>query len=158
MRSRDLEELSKEELINLVKLYSKDPLTGLKMRRDFELQYEALFETGEDFYLTMIDINGLHNINKLQGYDAGDNLIRKVVEYLKYHCQGSGDIFRLGGDEFVILSKKIHKECLETKNFCISTVVRKDFNNSGAMFTRVDELVIQSKADFYKSNGNNRRV
>ena len=158
MRNRDLEKLSREELINLVQLYSKDPLTGLRGRRDFELKFEEMFEDHDcEFYLTMLDINGLHNMNKIS-YDMGDSLIRKVVEYLKYYCQGTGELFRLGGDEFVIISKDLQKDCKQTKNFCMSNVYSEDFCTSGEMFSAADRMVLDAKAEFYKNNGNNRRL
>ena len=157
MRNRDLENLSREELMNLVRLYSKDPLTSLRGRRDFELMFESCFEEGKEFYLTMLDINGLHNMNKIS-YDMGDTLIRKVVDYLKYYCQGSGEIFRLGGDEFVIISKDFQKTCKENKNFCMSNVFSKDFKTSGEMFTAADRMVLDAKAEYYSKDGNGRRI
>ena len=137
-------------------LYSKDALTGLRTRRDFELIFEEKFENGEDFNLVMIDINGLHNMNKIS-YDAGDALIRKVVEYMKYHCQGNGEIFRLGGDEFVVLLDSVDIRCKETKNFCMSIVYNTDFKTSGEMFCAADRMVLNAKAEFYKKPGNGRR-
>ena len=126
------------------------------MRRDFELTFEEMFEGDEAFLLTMVDVNGLHAANRNSGYDAGDNLIRKVVDFLKYHCQGTGGMWRLGGDEFVIINSS--GDCKVSKNFCQATVSSSDFKTSGEMFIEVDRLVLEDKELFYKTKGNNRRV
>jgi len=67
---------------NMVKTYKFDYLTGMKQRLDFEEETISKFER-QRFYLAMVDITGLHTVNREQGYEAGDTLISKVANCIK---------------------------------------------------------------------------
>lgn len=107
-----------------VKRYKYDYLTGLKLRMDFDGYLKTLFEMYEFedriFTLILIDIDGLHEINRTHGYHEGDNLIKTVsniilssfLECSTVECSGA-EVFRIGGDEFAILVKGFNKERLE---------------------------------------------
>ena len=92
-----------------VKRYKYDFLTGLKMRKDFDDKLDRMFEAYEfedkPFVFIMVDVDGLHNVNRLQGYAAGDSLIVGVAEKLKsiFSDQKNADVFRISGDEFGVL-------------------------------------------------------
>jgi diguanylate cyclase len=108
-----------------VKRYKYDFLTGLKMRMDFDEYLKILFELYEFedrvFTLVIIDVDGLHNINRVEGYVAGDNTIKLVANTIQstfLECTGNdcsgAEVFRIGGDEFAILVKGFNRERLET--------------------------------------------
>ena len=92
-----------------VKKYKYDFLTGLKQRKDFDDKLQLMFEGFEfeekQFAFIMLDVDGLHNVNRLQGYDSGDNLLKTVsheVSNLFEECD-QADVFRISGDEFAVL-------------------------------------------------------
>jgi len=152
---KDLSVLSKEDLIKLVEFYRRDSLTGLKMRKDFEVEFYEHFKSGVSFYLILVDINGLKEVNTKNGYLAGDDLIRRVANYLEYNC--SGKIFRLGGDELVLLHKNKSVTCVPTEDFCMSVVHSIDFTSTTDMFKAADNQLSLEKLKYYSTTGKERR-
>ncbi len=151
-----LKEMSNEKLIQLVEFYRRNPVTNLLGRKDFELRFDEMFHSGEDFSLILIDVNGLHNVNKRQGYSAGDDLLRRAFSYIEYNCLG--ELFHLGGDEGVILTKVVNASCAPTNDFCMATVSNKDFESPTQMFDNCDRLLNASKEEFYKTTHRDRRA
>lgn len=140
-----------EEQLNL---YKHDALTGLLLRRDFEEKFFEYFNLGIRFYLTLIDINGLHNINSNQGYVAGDTLIKNVASNLIKNCNGL--IYRIGGDEFAILGINSINCVDKDKNVSVS-VSSEGFKSMLGMFNGADDKMKLAKKEHYK-NSNERRV
>ena len=109
--SDEVELLKKQikKLKQTVNKYKYDYLTGFKMRIDYE---EAIIRAEYDinnndseYTFIIIDLDGLHNINRIHGYEYGDNVIKKLSIMLgDMFCPS--DIYRIGGDEFMIISKK----------------------------------------------------
>jgi len=76
-----------------------DGLTSLDNRYSFE-QNVAWIEQGEDTALVVFfDAANLHYANKVLGYSAADNLLRRIADNLRDY----DNAFRIGGDEFAIL-------------------------------------------------------
>lgn len=84
-----------------------DSLTGLMNRSGFESSLVATLSnarsTNSQHCLLHVDIDQLHVINDLMGYQEGDNLIRRVAKTLRSLLRDSDSVARLGGDEFGIL-------------------------------------------------------
>ena len=140
-----------EELINL---YRHDALTGLKLRRDFELKFTEFFDSGVDFFITMVDVNGLHTLNREENYDAGDRLIRYVAN--KFMSCSHGIVYRIGGDEFVSLS--LTEPLLPNDSrFIGASICSKNYKSEKSIFDAVDRKVIKLKAEFYKNREYDRR-
>jgi diguanylate cyclase (GGDEF)-like protein len=53
--------------------------------------------------ITYVDINNLHEINRIYGHEAGDDVIMNVSKLIRFYYTGS-KIFRIDGDEFVIVT------------------------------------------------------
>ena len=62
--------------------------------------------------IAFADLNGLKNINDVEGHDAGDKLLVRAAALLKI-AFGDYEIYRAGGDEFVILCPGVSKEKLD---------------------------------------------
>jgi len=94
-------------LEKLVKKYKFDTaMTGFMGKQDFNEKLDRVFEehqfTDSDFTFVIADIDGLHNVNRLDGVDAGDNLINGVANQMKEHFS-IDQVYRIGGDEFAII-------------------------------------------------------
>jgi diguanylate cyclase (GGDEF)-like protein len=143
-----------------VRKYKYDYLTGLKMRNDFDNYLRSLYEMYEfenqTFTLVLVDIDGLHAVNRNEGYEKGDNLITSVANQLIQSfndCNGK-EVFRIGGDEFAILIKGFAKEKLEELLSQLDDVttsylnidVTKDYGSPSNIFKIVDKEIIAKKA------------
>lgn len=142
-----------------VKRYKYDFLTGLKMRMDFDGYLKTLFEMYEfedrDFTLVLIDVDGLHYVNRTEGYVAGDRLIQNISSTLITafaECNGS-EVFRIGGDEFAVLIKGFNEENLKIliksmdKVTCAYSVVDQNhpYASPADVFRKTDKELINKK-------------
>lgn len=103
-RSRTLAELRHDQLHHQA---AHDALTGLVNRGAFEMALADALEEGSRraavFSLCYLDLDEFKVVNDIHGYQAGDDLLRQIVERLAAHMR-KGDVFaRLGGDEFAVL-------------------------------------------------------
>lgn len=97
--NRRLSELANE----LRTLAERDLLTGLPNTRSFEPAITRRIDDEETFALLIADVDGLKRINAANGYDEGNDLLRKVAGRLTSKLPPSSDIARVGDDEFAIL-------------------------------------------------------
>ena len=93
---------------------SKDALTGLNNRREFENQFDNMAKNAEKLLVGMIDIDFFKSINDTYGHVEGDQAIKKISLVLARSCaacknEGGFFLSRYGGDEFVILSKEFNE-------------------------------------------------
>jgi diguanylate cyclase (GGDEF)-like protein len=157
---QDLCSLSKDRLIKMIYYYKYDDLTGLPGRKDFEREFHEIFNhykaKNKTFYLGFVDVNGLHEVNRNEGYYAGDNLIKRVASCLTYSC--NGDIYRSSGDEFFIISKTDNsKNCKTHEDYVFAQVSNEGFRTSSEMFDFLDKKLIEAKKEYYKQTGKDRR-
>lgn len=96
-------------LNSTVEHFSLDSLTGLKNRENLHNYVKKLWNnhTEEDYYLFMIDMNGLKAVNDVYGHLEGDNAIKAISQALDYLLtdRNEGVVCRYGGDEFVAVVK-----------------------------------------------------
>ncbi len=90
------------------KIADIDAMTGVANKRAYferENELNVLIQEGKaEFALTMIDLNGLKEINDNLGHEKGDDVINGLAELIKKHYHSSS-IYRVGGDEFVVLQE-----------------------------------------------------
>lgn len=88
-----------------------DPLTGAYNRLYFEKAIKEMKSgshpekrnpTGQH-YLMMIDLDKFKEINDTYGHDAGDAVLRHVVDSLTDMTRETDAVCRIGGDEFVVI-------------------------------------------------------
>lgn len=142
-----------------VKKYKYDFLSGLKMRTDFDGYLKTLFEMYEfedrAFTFILVDIDGLHSVNRTSGYFAGDSMIKGIAKQLVQsfqECNGT-EVFRIGGDEFAVLLKGTNKEKLEElldsiQNITYTYVIvdQEDmFASPSDLFRKVDKELVNKK-------------
>lgn len=91
----------------LLRLAQIDALSGVYNRGAFletarELTRRARLSQ-QPVALAVIDVDHFKQINDTHGHDAGDRVICRVAELLRYSVRADDLVGRLGGDEFVIL-------------------------------------------------------
>ncbi|MCF6282116.1 MAG: EAL domain-containing protein [Candidatus Polarisedimenticolaceae bacterium] len=84
-----------------------DLLTGLENRLQFERRLEHMLENakryGKQHALLYLDLDQFKIVNDTCGHIAGDELLRRLTNMLKFKMRESDMLTRLGGDEFGIL-------------------------------------------------------
>jgi diguanylate cyclase (GGDEF)-like protein/putative nucleotidyltransferase with HDIG domain len=84
-----------------------DELTALYNHRHFHerLDQEITRNTrfGGTFSLIMMDVDLFKSYNDIYGHLAGDNVLRKVGEYIVNSIRGIDLAFRYGGEEFTVI-------------------------------------------------------
>lgn len=136
-----------QELIhwkNMVKLYKFDYLTGLKQRRDFETETIHKMKN-QEFWIAMYDITGLHKVNRENGFNAGDALIRKVANDIQ-QIESNWETYRIGGDEFIgLFFDKPNKEIQNATGVCLHSSTFETFRE---MMHELDKQLISKKEEF----------
>jgi diguanylate cyclase (GGDEF)-like protein/PAS domain S-box-containing protein len=88
-------------------LATRDPLTGLPNRRQFEEQLVRgtahAQRSGQLLALMFIDLDKFKTVNDTLGHQVGDSLLREVARRLSAAIRKGDTLSRFGGDEFVIL-------------------------------------------------------
>lgn len=84
-----------------------DELTGVRNKNAFKeltdtIQIEVDHGTAEPFAIVVCDVNGLKQINDVQGHRAGDRFIREACQII-CHIYDHSPVFRIGGDEFTVV-------------------------------------------------------
>jgi diguanylate cyclase (GGDEF)-like protein len=96
--------------LELARLSRTDPLTGALNRRGLEERLEAELGRGRrdgwaggEVSVVLIDLDRFKEVNDTQGHEAGDLLLRHVVERGSRVLRSADAIGRTGGDEFAVL-------------------------------------------------------
>ncbi len=132
-----------EKLRKQVEFLSKNYVTGLYSRHVFMQELEKKFNSKIDFHLSLHDADNLHEINRISGYAAGDNLLREIAEELKT-CEEPCRAFHIGGDEFFVIHKSKPSE-FRCGNATSAIVGSKDFLSISEMMETLDKKVSERK-------------
>lgn len=97
----------KEHEAHIQYLADHDALTGLLNRRRYELDLQALLETGQVGCVFMLDIDDFKNINDTQGHMYGDRILQHVAKILEKSAGLNATVYRFGGDEFLIIMENM---------------------------------------------------
>lgn len=91
----------------LCELSSRDALTGLANRRQFELalasEIDRVARAGEPALVLMIDIDHFKKINDSHGHPAGDLVLKGVAQVLHDCIRPMDTLARVGGEEFAMI-------------------------------------------------------
>jgi diguanylate cyclase len=97
-----------QALINgLCEVSSRDALTGLANRRQFELaldrELDRVARMGEPALILIGDIDHFKRVNDTHGHLVGDQVIKAVAQALQDSVRPMDTVARLGGEEFAIV-------------------------------------------------------
>ena len=91
----------------LCELSSRDPLTGLANRRQFELtlasEVDRVARAGEPALMLMIDIDHFKRVNDAHGHQIGDVVLKSVAVALRDCIRPMDTAARFGGEEFAMI-------------------------------------------------------
>jgi diguanylate cyclase (GGDEF)-like protein len=91
----------------LCELSSRDPLTGLANRRQFELtlasEVDRVARAGEPALVLMIDIDHFKKVNDTWGHQTGDAVLRHLAGTVQKTVRGEDHVARYGGEEFAVI-------------------------------------------------------
>jgi diguanylate cyclase (GGDEF)-like protein len=91
----------------LCDLSSRDALTGLANRRQFEIALEREIDrvarSGEPALVLMIDVDHFKRVNDTHGHPAGDQVLKAVAARLLDCVRPMDTVARYGGEEFAII-------------------------------------------------------
>ncbi len=123
---------SDREKLAFYRLSTTDGLTGVAVRRYFDIMAEKSFKTAKRFKLSLsivlIDIDHFKKVNDTYGHQAGDEVLRRVSALIqngiRFHVgQTDGDLVaRYGGEEFVLL---LPNTDIKTASFNVADRIRK---------------------------------
>jgi diguanylate cyclase len=86
---------------------SRDPLTGLANRREFERALEEAMERAArdltPLSLLMVDIDHFKSFNDQFGHIMGDSVLSLVAAVMKQSIKGQDVAARYGGEEFAVI-------------------------------------------------------
>jgi diguanylate cyclase (GGDEF)-like protein len=103
--------------IDLLRLSTRDELTGLFNRRGFFMAAEPVARTAEranrSFLVFFADLDGLKAINDEHGHQAGDEAIRDAAWILSHTFRSADIVARIGGDEFAVLAPDAARESID---------------------------------------------
>ena len=150
-----------------------DLLTGLKNRNHYEDRLKKYPEMCKSNLVCVYgDVNGLHEVNNLQGHPAGDRMLREVAEAMLAYFGGE-HTYRIGGDEFVAFRMDVRPEDvsaemermrqdLADKGYHVSfgIAVREKAQGAFDMHEAVREAennMFSAKREFYRQPEHNRR-
>jgi len=143
-----------QKMRQIIKNYKYDEMTGLLRRADFNDRFDELWfsytEHGHRFILAMIDLNGLHELNRDVDMNAGDDFIISTANKIKQLFEDSNS-FRIGGDEFMILKRgndieDFNERLKQIPNCEVFSVTTQDgYESESEMFNAVDAGVIKQK-------------
>ena len=82
----------------------RDFLTGLLNTRAFDAALDRRLEDGKPFDLVLGDMDGLKEINDVEGHAVGNDTLRRAGEILAAALRVEDELARVGGDEFAVLT------------------------------------------------------
>ena len=96
-----------EVLDGLCELSSRDPLTGVWNRRQFDValasEIDRVARAGEPALVLMIDIDHFKHVNDAYGHSAGDMVLKEVAQALRECIRPMDTLARVGGEEFAMI-------------------------------------------------------
>nr|MCR4642427.1 EAL domain-containing protein [Lachnospiraceae bacterium] len=150
-------------------LSSRDMLTGVMNRNEMNLFVDKLCHAEEKDQTTVgvifADLNGLKQVNDLEGHNAGDRLLKNAANALR-EIFDEKEIYRAGGDEFSIILTgidaatlkekitRIRKACEKYGNvvFAIGGALEDDSRNVRMALRRADESMYEDKRQYYEEH------
>ena len=142
--NQSLEQRVRDQTEELAKKLITDELTGLnnKMKLDATLRIEV------DVVLLLIGLDNFAQFNTYYGFEAGDEILMKLADFLNQHQPENSTLFRRTSSEFVLL---MHHVNIQTAADYAMELHRRIFNHS---FVLSGGISLQATATIVVTQGN----
>ncbi len=181
VRIKQLQDELRDRMLELDRMASTDPLTGLYNRRFFfqrmEEELARANRTDNPLCLAFLDIDHFKQINDTHGHQAGDEILQQISQIMTHLLRRSDVLGRIGGEEFLILlpdtdgkggvriSERLRQRVEDAKFIFGETEIPVTIS-IGVYFATdplvlgVDELVLRADSALYeaKEAGRNRII
>ena len=91
-----------------------DGLTGVRNHRaileSLDQEIARTRRTGSALTIMMIDLDGFKQVNDTAGHQAGDDVLRRVADFLRENLREVDRVGRYGGDEFLLVMPDLDPE------------------------------------------------
>lgn len=154
-----------------------DDMTGAYNRKYFMEMLERPDMRKNDLCISVIDVNGLKEINDSKGHAAGDEMICSVPQFARKAFGKDAIIARTGGDEFAILTvgsrEDIEKKTEKMKEYAakhkgklidhvylsVGSACQSDYKDldPDGLFRKADKFMYEDKTAYYSQKGHDRR-
>ncbi|GGC01514.1 histidine kinase [Marinobacterium zhoushanense] len=118
--SKKAEELEKrnielnEKIAEIESISNTDALTGIANRNKFEVELSKEISRSERYghplSLAIFDVDYFKHINDTYGHRTGDEVLKKLADFVRHNIRDMDIFARWGGEEFVIIFPSIHLE------------------------------------------------
>jgi diguanylate cyclase len=91
----------------LVRLATKDPLTGAGNRRALDDKLteivNAFKRSGSSASMLLLDLDHFKKVNDAHGHAVGDQILRRITEIINLRIRVTDSLYRVGGEEFIVV-------------------------------------------------------
>jgi diguanylate cyclase (GGDEF)-like protein len=93
----------------LMKLATRDPLTGAGNRRALENKLDEIVAAYQRFpassSLLIMDLDYFKEVNDRHGHAKGDEILQRITEIVNLRIRVTDSMYRIGGEEFVVVAE-----------------------------------------------------
>ncbi len=146
--NQSLEQRVKNQTEELAKKLVTDDLTGLHNK----LKLDAILREQNDVVLLLIGLDNFAQFNTYYGFEAGDEILRKLADFLSGHQPRNSSLFRRTSSEFVLLMSNV---AIDAAADYATKLHRKIFNHSFILSGRIS---IQATATIVVTQGNGLEI
>lgn len=93
---------------------NSDPLSGLPNRRSLNNYADTLFQSHQPYWLVLIQVDGIKQINDAYGYASGDKAIQLASQTMKKHVKENDFLGRNFAKEFVLISTQDKESLMDS--------------------------------------------
>lgn len=140
-KDREIKRLN-AEIERLKKLVVEDELTGILNRKGINEDLNALFNEAMafqskkhkrkfhigNFSMIFIDVDDFKKINDVYGHNVGDEVLKKIAQFLEKKMRSIDVVGRFGGEEFVIAMLGANEDESYEKAEDIRKSIKSDLN------------------------------
>ncbi len=91
----------------LVRLATKDPLTGAGNRRALDEKLNGIVNgfkrSGTTASMLLLDLDHFKEVNDEHGHAVGDQILKRITEIIDLRIRVTDSLYRVGGEEFIVV-------------------------------------------------------
>jgi diguanylate cyclase (GGDEF)-like protein len=134
----ELTQILEQKNRQLIRLATKDRLTGIDNRHTFEEQFEREHDYAKRYriplHLMILDVDHFKQVNDTYGHLIGDSVLKEFSTLVRYNSRSSDLFARWGGEEFVLMLRNCSDgEAKRIAEKLCRSVAAHDFEKVGTL-------------------------